>query len=176
MITVRMFSVKCHPHCIRWCARVSKALERLSIFVLLTNTCVNLCLARAYMSLFDRYDQNEAELFLRNATFFLTPQRRFEDLFEHIHRHFQRMQILSTSDDSLRTRGSTTQSMAPSNDSVRHRAAHLCAPSRSGLLPSSRYKSTTMSMNRSSMTAQRQRMIKQICSLRTSLIYLFSIR
>jgi hypothetical protein len=45
------------------------------------------------MSLFDRYDQNEAELFLRDTCFIPTPQRRFEDLFDQIHQHFQHMQI-----------------------------------------------------------------------------------
>lgn len=57
------------------------------------------------MSLFDRYDQNEAELFLRETCFIPSPQRNFEDMFEQIREHFQRMQIFSNSDDSLRTKG-----------------------------------------------------------------------
>ena len=56
------------------------------------------------MSLFDRYDQNEAELFLRDTCFIPTPQRRFEDLFEQIHQHFQHTQIFSNSDESLKNK------------------------------------------------------------------------
>ncbi|CAF0731973.1 unnamed protein product [Rotaria sp. Silwood1] len=67
--------------------------------------------ARAYMSLFDRYDQNEAELFLRDTCLIPTPQRRFEDLFEQIHQRFQHMQILSNSDDSLRMKGTTNKNV-----------------------------------------------------------------
>ncbi|CAF3424007.1 unnamed protein product [Rotaria socialis] len=67
--------------------------------------------ARAYMSLFDRYDQNEAELFLRDACLIPSPQRRFEDLFEQLRQHFQRMQILSNSDDSLRIKGATIKNI-----------------------------------------------------------------
>ena len=63
-----------------------------------------LILAQAYMSLFDRYDQNGAELFLRDTCFVSTPQRRFEDLFEQIHQHFPRMQILSNSNECLRNK------------------------------------------------------------------------
>jgi hypothetical protein len=72
------------------------------------------------MSLFDRYDQNEAELFLRGTSFIPTPQRRFEDLFEQIHQHFQHMQILSNSDDSLRNKGTTLKTIDRSNGSVRN--------------------------------------------------------
>jgi hypothetical protein len=68
------------------------------------------------MSLFDRYDQNEAESFLRDTCFTPTPQRRFEDLFEQIQQHFQRMQIFSNSEDSLRIKGMTFNK---SNGSVR---------------------------------------------------------
>ncbi|CAF1099468.1 unnamed protein product [Adineta steineri] len=63
--------------------------------------------ARAYMSLFDRYDQNVAEIFLRNTCLVPTSQRRFEDLFEQIQQHFQQMQIFSNSDDSLKTKETT---------------------------------------------------------------------
>ncbi|CAF2514013.1 unnamed protein product [Rotaria sp. Silwood2] len=72
--------------------------------------------ARAYMSLFDRYDQNEAELFLRDTCLIPTPQRRFEDLFEQIHQRFRNMQILSNSDDSLRMKGTTNKSLNKSNE------------------------------------------------------------
>ncbi|CAF3900221.1 unnamed protein product [Rotaria sp. Silwood2] len=61
-------------------------------------------IARAYMSLFDRYDQNEAELFLRDACFIPTSQRRFEDLFEQIHQHFPNSQIFSNSDECLKNK------------------------------------------------------------------------
>lgn len=71
------------------------------------------------MSLFDRYDQNEAELFLRDTCFVPTPQRRFEDLFEQIQQHFQQTQILSNSDDSLKIKGLTIKSSNKSNGSVR---------------------------------------------------------
>ncbi|CAF1110921.1 unnamed protein product [Didymodactylos carnosus] len=58
--------------------------------------------ARAYMSLFDRYDENQAQAFLRDE-FFLNqpPQRRFEDLFEQLHERFREMHIFS-SDESLK--------------------------------------------------------------------------
>ncbi|CAF3622739.1 unnamed protein product [Rotaria sordida] len=72
--------------------------------------------ARAYMSLFDRYDQNEAELFLRDTCFIPSPQRRFEDLFEQIQQHFQHMQILSNSDDSLRIKGTTIKNVNKLNE------------------------------------------------------------
>ncbi len=72
-------------------------------------------IARAYMSLFDRYDQNEAELFLRDTCFVPTPQRRFEDLFEQIQQHFQHTQIFSNSDDSLRIKGMKIKNANKSN-------------------------------------------------------------
>jgi hypothetical protein len=68
------------------------------------------------MSLFDRYDQNEAQVFLRDTCFIPTPQRRFEDLFEQIHQHFQHMQIFSNSDDSLRSKGTKIKNINPSKD------------------------------------------------------------
>jgi hypothetical protein len=83
-------------------------------------------LARAYMSLFDRYDQNEAESFLRDTCFVPTPQRRFEDLFEQIQQHFQHMQIFSNSDDSLRTKGMIIKNINKSNGSVRIRSFSFC--------------------------------------------------
>ncbi|CAF1172681.1 unnamed protein product [Adineta ricciae] len=61
-------------------------------------------IARAYMSLFDRYDQNEAELFLRNTCFVTPSQRRFEDLFEQVHQHFPQSQIFSNSEECLKIR------------------------------------------------------------------------
>ncbi|CAF0854921.1 unnamed protein product [Rotaria sp. Silwood1] len=61
-------------------------------------------IARAYMSLFDRYDQNEAELFLRERCFISASQRRFEDLFEQIHQHFPHSQIFSNSDECLKNK------------------------------------------------------------------------
>lgn len=70
------------------------------------------------MSLFDRYDQNEAELFLRDACFIPNTQRRFEDLFEQIHQHFQNMQILSNSDDSLRIKGTPMKNNNKFNELV----------------------------------------------------------
>jgi len=78
-----------------------------------------LFLARAYMSLFDRYDQNVAEIFLRDTCFIPTPQRRFEDLFEQIQQHFQHMQIFSNSEDSLRNKEITIKNVNKSNESVR---------------------------------------------------------
>jgi hypothetical protein len=71
------------------------------------------------MSLFDRYDQNEAELFLRDTCFVPTPQRRFEDLFEQIQQHFQHTQIFSNSDDSLRIKGMKIKNPNKSNGFVR---------------------------------------------------------
>ena len=56
------------------------------------------------MSLFDRYDQNEAEQFLRQTCFVSTPQRRFEDLFDQIHQHFPQIDIISNSDESLKNK------------------------------------------------------------------------
>ncbi|CAF0903134.1 unnamed protein product [Rotaria sordida] len=61
-------------------------------------------IARAYMSLFDRYDQNEAELFLRDTCFISTSQHRFEDFFEQIHQHFSHAQIFSNSDECLKNK------------------------------------------------------------------------
>ncbi|UJR25198.1 hypothetical protein I4U23_006551 [Adineta vaga] len=60
--------------------------------------------ARAYMSLFDRYDQNVAEVFLRDTCCIPTPQRRFEDLFDQMQEHFQQMQIFTNTDDSLKSK------------------------------------------------------------------------
>ena len=50
------------------------------------------------MSLFDRYDQNEAEIFLRHTCFISTPEQRFEDLFEQIHQHFPQTDLFSTNE------------------------------------------------------------------------------
>lgn len=55
-------------------------------------------LAQAYMSLFDRYDQNEAEIFLRHTCFVSTPEQRFEDLFEQIHQHFPYTDLFATNE------------------------------------------------------------------------------
>lgn len=52
------------------------------------------------MSLFDRYDQNEAESFFRDTYLLPSPQRRFEDLFDQIYEHFHQLQILPSTDDS----------------------------------------------------------------------------
>jgi hypothetical protein len=71
------------------------------------------------MSLFDRYDQNEAESFLRDTCFIPTPQRRFEDLFEQIQQHFQHMQIFPPGEDSFRIKGMTLQNLNKTNGSVR---------------------------------------------------------
>lgn len=70
------------------------------------------------MSLFDRYDQNEAELFLRSTCFIPTPQRPFEDLFEQIHQHFQQLQIFPPNDDSmpLKETNSPSESSKSSNE------------------------------------------------------------
>ena len=73
------------------------------------------------MSLFDRYDQNGAELFLRDACSTATPQRRFEDLFEQIHQHFQQMQIFSNSDESPRLKGNPMKSIRQMSESVSDR-------------------------------------------------------
>lgn len=70
------------------------------------------------MSLFDRYDQNEAESFIRDACLIPTPQRRFEDLFEQIQQHFQHMQIFSNSDDSLKSKEIPWKNYNKSNGSV----------------------------------------------------------
>jgi hypothetical protein len=56
------------------------------------------------MSLFDRYDKNESELFLRHTCFVSTPQKRFEDLFEQIHQHFPDTQILLNNDESIKNK------------------------------------------------------------------------
>ncbi|CAF0911842.1 unnamed protein product [Didymodactylos carnosus] len=71
--------------------------------------------ARAYMSLFDRYDENQAQAFLRDE-FFLNqpPQRRFEDLFEQLHEHFREMNIFP-SDESLKSSIRTEQQQIPSS-------------------------------------------------------------
>jgi len=61
------------------------------------------------MSLFDRYDQNNAQVFLRDTCLVPTPQRRFEDIFDQLQQHFQNMQIFSNSDDSLKTKELTTR-------------------------------------------------------------------
>ena len=50
------------------------------------------------MSLFDRYDQNQAQSYLHNEYFPTTFQHRFEDLFPQSN-------YLSTSDDSFRIKG-----------------------------------------------------------------------
>lgn len=70
------------------------------------------------MSLFDRYDQTEAESFLRDTCLVPTPQRRFEDLFEQIQQHFQHMQIFSNSEDSLRMKEVPWKTVNQSNGSV----------------------------------------------------------
>ncbi|CAF1195778.1 unnamed protein product [Adineta ricciae] len=72
--------------------------------------------ARAYMSLFDRYDQHVAENFLRDTCSVPTPQRRFEDLFEQMQEHFQQMQIFPNLDESLRIKLKNTDK---SNDSLK---------------------------------------------------------
>jgi len=74
-----------------------------------SNRSLCFLLARAYMSLFDRYDQNNAQVFLRDTCLVPTPQRRFEDLFDQLQQHFQNMQIFSNSDDSLKTKELTTR-------------------------------------------------------------------
>jgi hypothetical protein len=76
-----------------------------------------LILARAYMSLYDRYDQNEAELFLRDTCFVSTPQRRFEDLFEQIHQNFPPIHIFSNSEECLRNKEAIIKNVP--NGSVR---------------------------------------------------------
>jgi hypothetical protein len=70
------------------------------------------------MSLFDRYDQNEAQMFLRDTCFQSTSQHRFDDLFEQIHQHFQRMNVLSTSEDSLRMKETMRKSTEKSHELV----------------------------------------------------------
>ena len=50
------------------------------------------------MSLFDRYDQNEAEVFLRHTCFVSTREQRFEDLFEQIHQHFPQTDLFSSNE------------------------------------------------------------------------------
>jgi hypothetical protein len=52
------------------------------------------------MSLFDRYDQNKSEIFLRHTCFVSTPQKRFEDLFEQIHQHFSQTDLFSSNEIS----------------------------------------------------------------------------
>ena len=71
------------------------------------------------MSLFNRYDQNEAQLFLRDTCLVPSSQRRFEDLFEPIQQHFNQMSFLFNSDDSLRIRGATMRTNSSINGSVR---------------------------------------------------------
>ena len=66
------------------------------------------------MSLFDRYDQNEAESFLRDACLIPTPQR----LFEQIQQHFQHMQIFSNSEDSLKSKEMAWKNYNKTNGSV----------------------------------------------------------
>ncbi|CAF3791771.1 unnamed protein product [Adineta steineri] len=68
-------------------------------------------IARAYMSLFDRYDQNEAELFLRDTCFVPSSQRRFEDLFEHVHQHFPQTLIFSNSEECLKNKDGITKTL-----------------------------------------------------------------
>lgn len=52
------------------------------------------------MSLFDRYDADQAKLFLNEVASISTPQRRFEDLFEQLQQHFQQIDIFSNGDES----------------------------------------------------------------------------
>lgn len=61
-------------------------------------TLARIILAQAYMSLFDRYDQNESEVFLRHTCFVSTPEQRFEDLFEQIHQHFPQTDLFPPND------------------------------------------------------------------------------
>ena len=70
------------------------------------------------MSLFDRYNHDEANPFLQDVTLISTPQRRFEDLFEQIQQHFQQMQIFSTFDDAQRTKKNLTKTISTSSESV----------------------------------------------------------
>ncbi|CAF4074659.1 unnamed protein product, partial [Rotaria magnacalcarata] len=68
-------------------------------------------IARAYMSLFDRYDQNEAQSFLRDTCFVSTSQRRFEDLFEQIQDHYPQTQIFSNSEECLKNKDEMMKSL-----------------------------------------------------------------
>ncbi|CAF2120696.1 unnamed protein product [Rotaria magnacalcarata] len=68
-------------------------------------------IARAYMSLFDRYDQNEAQSFLRDTCFVSTSQRRFEDLFEQIQDHYPQAQIFSNSEECLKNKDEMMKSL-----------------------------------------------------------------
>lgn len=63
------------------------------------------------MSLFDRYDQNKAESFLRNACFVSTSQRRFEDLFEQIPTHYSYKEIFSNSEECLKNKDAMMKSL-----------------------------------------------------------------
>ena len=56
------------------------------------------------MSLFNRYDQNETELFLDSKYFVSTPQFQYEDLFKQIHQHYPHAELFSTDDDYLKDR------------------------------------------------------------------------
>ncbi|UJR23689.1 hypothetical protein I4U23_026671 [Adineta vaga] len=64
-------------------------------------------IGNSYMSLFNRYDQNEAESFVRNTCYLTPSQRRFEDLFEQVHQHFPQTQIFSNSEECLTIKEST---------------------------------------------------------------------
>ncbi len=67
--------------------------------------------AQAYMSLFDRYDQNKAELFLRHTCFVSTTQQHFEDLFEQIHQHFPQTELFSSNEKEILTKNFDNLSM-----------------------------------------------------------------
>jgi hypothetical protein len=58
------------------------------------------------MSLFDRYDQNKAESFIRHTCFVSTREQRFEDLFEQIHQHFPQLELFSSSENEILTKNS----------------------------------------------------------------------
>ncbi len=117
------------------------------------------------MSLFDRYDQNEAELFLRDTCFTPTPQRRFEDLFEQIQQHFQYMQIFSNSDDSLKIKGMT----------VKNKSVRICSFSECILFFLSSQKIMKKSLNLISMIIHSKLILIAIFFLKIFLIYLFLI-
>jgi hypothetical protein len=63
------------------------------------------------MSLFDRYDQNKAELFLRHTCFASTSQQCFEDLFEQIHQHFPQTELFSSTEKEILTKNLDNLSM-----------------------------------------------------------------
>ena len=63
------------------------------------------------MSLFDRYDQNKAESFLRHTCFASTPEQRFEDLFQQIHQHFPQLELLSSNENEILTKNPEYLSM-----------------------------------------------------------------